>query len=122
MPTDPMSPEEMRVRIAEACGFKRESWPGGIFWYNPDHHLCADGEVINDEEDLPDYLNDLNACHEMEKHLVTDEQIESYLENLTSISGGDTPTGTASFVAYFATAAQRAKAFCLTLNLTTPRQ
>ena len=54
-----MSPEKQRVAIAEACGWKRgesECWWKNGFW-----------AMFND--DLPDYLNDLNAMHEAEKVL-----------------------------------------------------
>ncbi len=76
--------------------------------------------VILEPVPAPDYTSDLNAMHEAEKTLSTDEQIEMYLENLTDVSGGDTPKGKASFTAYFATASQRAEAFMRTLGLWTP--
>ncbi len=54
-----MTPEEQRIAIAEACGWKTgyrdpEAW-----------------------HPLPDYLNDLNAMHDAEKVLTVD-QFEQY--------------------------------------------
>ena len=48
-----MTPEKQRIAIATACGW-------------------TDTQIIDGkygQTDVPDYLNDLNACHEMEKTL-----------------------------------------------------
>ena len=80
-----MTPEAQRIAIAEACGWKTgyrdpEAW-----------------------HPLPDYLNDLNAMHDAEK-VLTSEQVTSYVYSLESMNERwSTPA--------FATASQRAEAF-----------
>lgn len=59
-----MTTEEKRVKIAEACGVQpvckwERDWQGQL-------QMVAGSE---DWSDAPFYFNDLNACHEMEKHL-----------------------------------------------------
>ena len=53
-----MTPEEQRIAIAEACGWRREPHSVGTRLINPD------GWVVNNNYSeswrLPDYLNDLN--------------------------------------------------------------
>lgn len=114
-----LTPEEKRVKIAEMCGWAEihsASGFGGVALRGyPWFEGIGMGE---DTEEIPDYLNDLNAMHEAEKCIESDKQIESHLDNLTNVCGGDTPVGRASFTAYFATAAQRSDAFLLTINAT----
>ena len=72
---------------------------------------------------LPDYLNDLNACHEMEK-VLTKEQHFTYIQAVYRIVvansafiamvQGEETTG---FYIMHATAAQRCEAFLKTLGL-----
>ena len=83
-----MTPEEQRVAIAEACGWKTgyrdpEAW-----------------------HPLPDYLNDLNAMHEAEKVLTTAQTttMSQYLHRRLGMLWG------------FATASQRAEAFLYTIG------
>lgn len=135
-----LTDDEKRITIAKACGGDR--WfvlkKRGLFYRlggsgytaleseawkltdeEADKHVYPhDTPVAKHAATLPDYLNDLNAMHEAEKCLESDKQIEYYLDNLTNVCGGDTPVGRASFTAYFATAAQRADAFLLTINAT----
>lgn len=129
----PLSQEEKRVKIAEALGAriksKKFAYGTGIGyqWQWRDGTPCAHpgggfyGWGWNQEastSELPSYFSDLNAIHAAEKAgLVTERQIETYLEALTDGCGGDTPIGVASFTAYFASAAQRAEAFGKTLGL-----
>lgn len=60
-----MTDEQMRIKIAEACGWK--------------HHHMRPSETERHQKkwyylsDLPDYLNDLNACAEFEATLTDDE-------------------------------------------------
>lgn len=79
-----------------------------------DASTVSEIEEYDEYENAPDFLNDLNAMHEVEKALDTSHEIEFYMERLTDTCGGDTELGKASFVAYFATAEQRADAFLLT--------
>ena len=103
-----MSPEAQRIAIAKACGFtQKEPWLDGLeCWGHKDHppHVGF--------EEIPDYLNDLNAMHEAEKwlkqqpdHEYSTQAICTYDQYLTRDFGPR------------ATAAQRAEAFLRTLNL-----
>jgi hypothetical protein len=87
-----MTPEQQRIAIAEACGW-------------------TDTQIIDGkygQTDVPDYLNDLNACHEMEE-VLTSEQVTSYVYSLESMNERwSTPA--------FATASQRAEAFLRTIG------
>jgi len=63
---DTMSPEAQRIKIAEACGW--------VMRKNVSDWLAPDGMVYQNWggfTSCPDYLNDLNACHEFEKVLST---------------------------------------------------
>ena len=61
-----MTQEKQRIAIATACGWTADSWC-----------LTPSGWVFADA--VPDYHNDLNACHEMEKVLTHDQRID-YME------------------------------------------
>jgi hypothetical protein len=96
-----MKPEEQRIAIAGACGWKQI----------PDGRWNLDRKV---EPFLPDYLNDLNAMHEAEKTIPI-YQLDAYAEwlrNLTASVGS-----MANLCHWQATSAQRAEAFLRTLNL-----
>ncbi len=85
-----MNPEQQRIAIAEACGWK-------IGYRDPEAW-----------HPLPDFLHDLNAMHEAEK-VLTSEQVTSYVYSLESMNDRwSTPA--------FATAAQRAEAFLRTIG------
>ncbi len=49
-----MMPEQQRIAIAEACGYEPNA-------YAESHHTWAPAEIAS----IPDYLNDLNAMHEV---------------------------------------------------------
>ena len=84
-----MNPEQQRIAIAEACGWKTgyrdpEAW-----------------------HPLPDFLNDLNAMHEVENEVLTTAQMTTmsqYLHRRLGVLWG------------FATASQRAEAFLRTIG------
>jgi hypothetical protein len=95
-----MTPEQQRIAIAEACGWKVH--PKDRFIVIPPNAPHS----VQPLHTLPDYLNDLNAMHEAECML---ECAELYEEWLISICK-NTPI-------WNATAAQRAEAFLRTLNL-----
>lgn len=70
-----MTPHQINMAMAQACG-----WVGlrlcveskcGVVGYNP-----ADNPFPHDkgEQDVPNYYEDLNSCHEAEKTLTPDEQ------------------------------------------------
>lgn len=114
------------MKIAEARGWKRSpeldytchSLSGPTYGKDVKRIMYAKEGRCLDETSLPDFFSDLNAMNAAEKSgLVTERQIETYLEALTDACGGDTPIGVASFTAYFASAAQRAEAFGKTLGL-----
>lgn len=105
-----MTLEEKRIKIAEACGWKRH--------YNTDKQWRYDGDGPDDwivEDDLPNYFNSLDACHEMEK-VLKDHEIEQYNDLLGSFLWSGYPASRRNF---HATAAQRAEAFGRTLGLWT---
>lgn len=96
-----MRPEQQQIAIAKACGIRAEQVT----------YTGASGERVHTwvsagRRPVPDYLNDLNACHEMEK-ILTDRI--GYLQQL-----GLGRTVTWNLVN--ATAAQKCEAFLKTLN------
>ena len=116
-----MKPEDQRIEIAEACGWVPRKMKNSQtrYWTPP-----LDVQWSHQIHQLPDYLSDLNACHEMEK-VLTEEQQNLYQTGLSNMIGCD------GFDAYrhwsdvgsvftcHATAAQRAEAFLRTLGLWT---
>lgn len=107
-----MTPEAQNIAIAEACGWERSDDEVKIqSWRHRDglHHTTT----------LPDYLNDLNACHEMEK-VLTNNQRREYARQLVKVtplqyetanSNDNNDHRMAVFFVVNATAAQRAEAF-----------
>ncbi len=106
-----MNPEQQRIAIAEACGWKfipeyyhGEDQPPEFTTVTPDgRHLCGY---------YPDYLNDLNAMAEAESIIIKagaqttrlyEDALQKFVANIV-----------------FAAAAQRAEAFLKTLNLWKP--
>jgi len=99
-----MKPELQRIKIAEACGWKKRNAHRLSQW------LAPQGGAWNEP---PDYLNDLNAMHEAEKSLQLKHQM-LYQGMIGRVTGNRCP---ALFGQIHATAAQRAEAFLRTLNL-----
>jgi hypothetical protein len=100
-----MKPEQQRIAIAEACGWKWERlWTGELH-----------GKPVGEQgpfREVPDYLNDLNAMHEAEQTLNQNLAAE-YARMLTSTAWqSEQPT----FAPMTATAAERAEAFLRTIN------
>lgn len=107
-----VSDKEMRVAIAEACGYKpceQSAPPYGEFYEKI--LWQKDGAALTRFIDLPDYLSDLNAMHEAEMTLST-EQLAEMDVILDKQERG-------YITAHHATARQRAIAFCRLLNLDT---
>lgn len=106
-----MNTKAQRIAIAEACGWTEISdWgAGGVNGKHPTEQWV---DVI------PDYLNDLNAMHEVEKtlnHLLAAE----YTRILTSIAWqSEQPV----FAPMTATAAQRAEALLRIIGKWTTNQ
>lgn len=107
-----MKPESQRIAIAEACGWK-------LAYYSSiadDRAVYYAPNSIKTTSVLPDYLNDLNAMHEAEKQIASNDKMWAKYER---------ELGCAIQVRYsrdwrpmwHATAAQRAEAFLHTLGL-----
>ena len=90
-----MTPEHQRIAIAEACG-----------WTTKHKGLWV--ERLQTYAALPNYLNDLNAMHELEG-ILTNEQIEVYCSFLQKPQWG-------IWWGIHATASQRAEAFLRTIG------
>ena len=108
-----MTEEQQRIKIAEACGWKREfdgNHEEPEWYWIPPNNPDGDGE-------LPDYLNDLNAMHEAEKSLSNLSFYRSFLYLVVL----DDPTNKSNEPAW-ATAAQRAEAFLRTIGKWTNNQ
>lgn len=102
-----MKPESQIIAIAEACGWKvlePEVKPAITYLWG----LRESFILEEDKEIIPDYLNDLNAMHDAEQ-VLTSEQVTSYVYSLELMNERwATPA--------FATASQRAEAFLRTIG------
>lgn len=117
-----LAPAEQRIKVAELCGWKLRN----MFTGNSVTILIAVrpvGATMSipytsreelSEDALPDYIGDLNAMHEAEELLHSEDhcRIGDYTGNLTQVMGAFN----ASWMWTFATAAQRAEAFVLTMD------
>jgi len=99
-----MSEEEQRIAIAEACGWTKTWAEKGT----------GQMEFHSHPVPLPDYLNDLNAMHEVEK-ILTNKQREKYIDTLLDADDNRIPYDECWFFLH-TTAAQRAEAFLKTIN------
>lgn len=100
-----MTPEAQRIAIAKS---QRYEWSGSPRREQADVPLW--GRIEDHYETvLPDYLHDLNVCHEMEKSL-PENKLWAMTVELTTVVPSDKPIA-------HATAAQRCEAFLRTLNL-----
>ena len=142
-PDHKMTREQKQIKIAEACGwtwgepynklqalFKAPDGYQSPLWSSKEPVLWSDNGRTLEElrldliSGLPDYFNDLNACHEMEKHV---DDWGEYIVHLKCVSNDlsydDFQWPILGFDAFelsditHATAAQRAEAFGRTLNL-----
>jgi hypothetical protein len=96
-----MTPQQQRIAIAEACG-----WKWAILWTGELH-----GKPTGEQgpfRQVPDYLNDLNAMHQAEK-VLTGEQVDAYVTTLC-LAVQPEP------MLHAATATQRAEAFLRTIG------
>lgn len=98
-----MTPQAQRIAVATACGWKPH--PDGIHYYKGD-------SVPFTGKALPNYLTDLNAMHEVEQTLTTEQRRLYANEVLPDVMHEH-------FLSelIFATASQRAEAFLRTLDL-----
>ena len=93
-----MTPEQINIAIAEACGWKPHYSMDGF----GEHPVYAPHHM----QRLPNYTTDLNAMHEAEKMLDYRQRCD-YEETLQLIC---------NYRHTFATAAQRAEAFLKTIG------
>ena len=99
-----MNPDKQRIKIAEVCGYVPfDAGLGITLWQTPKgipFKICL-------RNDLPDYLNDLNAMRLAES--IEGLDADEYIEALQNVCGYEYPI--------FATAKQRAESFLLALDL-----
>jgi hypothetical protein len=112
-----MDEEKQRIKIAEACGWKRHPLQmNKNFWIQ-----FPSQKQARDYRDLPDYLNDLNAMHEAKKALWAKDWAYRYIFNdhLANIIKGRIVNRNEWDAETFldATAAEQAEAFLKTLGL-----
>ena len=112
-----MNPEAQRIAIAEACGWRvvvnmtKPGFKPVIKGFSPyQTHSEMDTPAIS----VPEYLTDLNAMHDAEKRLNSQQQ-ERFLKLLFDNFGER-----GWWMIAHATATQRAEAFLKTLNLWKP--
>ncbi len=89
-----MSPEKQRIAIAEVCGWSKADAKRGY-------------TLSQFTEQVPDYLNDLNAMHEVEKS-ISNELWDCFYNQLARITKAEQSDDRGFFCA---TARQRAEAF-----------
>lgn len=109
-----MTPEQQRIAIAEACGWKRKSVDPEYPLTRPEGWFEKGELIVYHYGHLPDYLTDLNAMHEAEKVLKVEQHFTFQVELARVIN---TITYPLNFALLHATASQRAEAFLRTLNL-----
>lgn len=109
-----LTDEEIRVRVAELCGWKRRAWQDRKgrpckAWTSPEGRDMAGMP--------PNYPADLNACHEFERMLIGPQAV-SYGTRLAqlqrrdiTIEPGDRYPKAATVHEWHATARQRCEAF-----------
>jgi hypothetical protein len=115
-----MTPEQQRIAIAEACGFKPGTFTIKTCWFDDcvsdgqEKVLFAEHFINGPEVRVPDYLNSLDAMHQAEE-VMTDMQRCDYSSHLYDLARKhEEATGKWRFVSM--TAAQRAEALLRTLG------
>ena len=107
-----MSNEDINKAIAEFCGWNQKSSHfGGATG------IWTDSSGV-DHTRFPDYCKDLNAMHEAEETLVSEEQCFIFARELAMLVKGfahDPFLGVSSYI-WHATARQRAEAFLRTIG------
>jgi len=117
-----MNQEQKRIKLAEADGWKRIAfYDDGMSYYQNAKGERASFPASQDGVLLPDYFNDLNAVHELEK-LITYHQSHAYMQNLHETMSPGTKVGDVQltcdmFPFVSASAARKAEAIGKTLNL-----
>ena len=113
-----MTPGQQRIAIAEACGWTVTHWK-----VNPFDVIATKDGTEYLLKHLPDYLNDLNAMHEVEKVLWDTGKAMEFTNQLVGIvcsaRGFRWDKGTSDdhlMCLSHATAAERAEAFLRTIG------
>jgi len=111
-----MTQEQKRIKLAEAAGFTQEEpWLDGRKCWGHKKHPKHIGF-----EEIPDYFNDLNAVHELWASLprATRLIVVARLADILKLpKGNQNEIGELEEALFSASAAQRATAIGLTLNL-----
>ena len=116
-----MNPEQQRIAIAEACGWKLKSNGLSPMWSWQNESLIhrikwVAHKVMASQGVLPDYLNDLNAMHDAE-NVLTDDQWPIYRDEIRLVVLGPIRTVSGWCKSdIHATASQRAEAFLRTIG------
>jgi cell division septum initiation protein DivIVA len=116
-----VNPEQQQIAIAEAHGMTNVSLKKG-------HDVYEEFKLFGDrgegQEEVPDYLNDLNAMHEAEKVLKWEQrkQYHDLLADITGFSYCEADTQEETYLDWncricHATAEQRAEALLKTMGL-----
>jgi len=119
-----MNEVDKRIKIAEACGYKRFNIP----YNNEQKVLALNQEQANsiklgrdiNTEFIPNYFSDLNACHEMESGIMSGQYgtISDYIKNLADECIAEYPEHAVDWSCLISSSAsQRAEAFGKTLGL-----
>ena len=104
-----MTDDEINSAIADACGWKAHDHPECMAkkegWIMPERWIMRpDGELVF-HHCIPNYCNDLNAMHEVEKTILKNRNLwTNYFYALGAT------------IAWHTTARQRAEAFLRTLG------
>lgn len=121
--TPEMTPEQQQIAIAEVCGWTQCEYVESLKLAKgipPLNNSIKYGTYENGMAQLPNYLGDLNACHEMEK-VLDYEQCEAFSNTVADIVHSVNREKDYAFPWAFArihsTAAQRCEAFLRTLGL-----
>lgn len=115
-----LSDEELRIKVAELCGWEISPFGSGIICFNEELDKQRAPEDDGIRFSLPDYPHDLNACHEMEKAAEVDEYVPTLYEVITGyplkiMQNQGQAIDLMNWV-YNATARQRCEAFVLTME------
>ena len=113
-----MNPEQQRIAIAEACGWKNVDAGAGRVWGFTTRHkgTPSESDVC---VDIPNYLNDLNAMHDAVSIFDYDQadQFEDHLCDICKRSNDEKENPAPwRFAVVNATASQRAEAFLRTIG------
>lgn len=127
-----MNKDNQNIAISEHCGWKEIGKSGVYQNVSKGINGCMRNGAVHKKRIemklpgansflVPDYVNDLNAMHEAEKHLVDnhtsqDFQIARYISHLENIVYYNVRDVGWSFSLTTATAAQKAEAFLKTIG------